>query len=90
MNQNIYAIYDTKAHAYLQPFFLPANGVAIRAFMDCCSDPNHNFGMHPEDYHLVKLGMWYPILGEFEILPTKETLLSGLDAITSIGKEEDK
>jgi len=56
MVKKIFAIYDEKSEAYLQPFFLDTIGQAIRAITDCLSDPNHNFSRHTADYTLFLIG----------------------------------
>lgn len=56
MKQIIFAIHDGKAMAYLPPFFLHSEGMAKRSFGDCIADENHQFGKHPEDYTLFKIG----------------------------------
>lgn len=66
IENEIFSVYDTKTEAYLEPIFLPTEAVAIRVFTDLVNDKNHNFGRHPEDYHLVKLGTWNQIEGSFE------------------------
>jgi len=58
MNQKIFTIFDSKAHAYLLPFFLPEQDMAMRTFLDCVNDDNHQFGKHPEDYTLFNIGSW--------------------------------
>jgi len=58
MEQKIFTIYDSKAKAYLTPFFLHEDGMAIRVFADCVNDTNHQFGKHPEDYTLFNIGSW--------------------------------
>ena len=58
MKHNIFSIYDSKAKAYLTPFFLHQDGMAIRIFTDCVNDPNHQFNKHPEDYILFNIGTW--------------------------------
>lgn len=52
----IFTIFDKKAHAYLPPFFLPNQELAIRQFKDCANDENHAFGRNPEDYLLCQIG----------------------------------
>lgn len=32
MKLNVYSVFDAKVEAFLQPFFMPARGAAIRAF----------------------------------------------------------
>ena len=71
MKQNVYAIHDVKADAFLQPFFLPTDGVAVRAIVDCLDDPNHNFAAHPSDYTLFKIGEFDNSIGEFTELCKK-------------------
>jgi len=56
MVKKIFAIYDEKAEAYLQPFFLDTVGQAIRAITDCLNDPDHNFSRHTADYTLFLIG----------------------------------
>ncbi|QXP08349.1 MAG: nonstructural protein [Arizlama microvirus] len=56
MIQKIFTVYDSKVEAYLQPFFLPSKGAALRAITDVANDPSHMFGKHPEDYVLFELG----------------------------------
>ncbi|RLA51449.1 MAG: nonstructural protein [Gammaproteobacteria bacterium] len=58
MKHKIFTIFDTKAKAYLPPFFLPEQGMAIRVFADCVNDPNHQFSKHPADYTLFCIGAW--------------------------------
>lgn len=64
MNEvNIYSIYDAKANAYMEPWFLPTEPMAIRAFTDVARDEATPIGTHPEDYHLVQVGTWNPKKG---------------------------
>lgn len=56
MKHQMFVIYDAKANAYLQPWFLTTDAMALRAFNDCVNDKKHNFGLHPEDYTLFKIG----------------------------------
>ncbi|AXL15427.1 nonstructural protein [Microviridae sp.] len=53
-----FSIYDTKAGAYLPPFILPREEMAIRTFGDCINAKDHQFSLHPEDYTLFRLGTW--------------------------------
>ena len=58
MKQKIFTIYDSKAGAYLTPFFLHNEAMAIRIFQDCVNDIKHQFGKHPEDYTMFSVGSW--------------------------------
>ncbi len=52
----IFTCFDNKAQAYLPPFFMPAAGLAVRAFGELVNDTSHSFGKHPEDYSLWEIG----------------------------------
>lgn len=56
MTKKIFAIYDEKAEAYLQPFFLDTMPLAIRMIGDLLQQPEHNFAKHPSDYTLFLIG----------------------------------
>ena len=66
MKQKIFTIYDSKAKAYITPFFLHQEGMAIRIFTDCVNDPKHQFGKHPEDYILFHIGEWEDEKAKFQ------------------------
>lgn len=59
MMHRIYAIYDSKVEAYLQPFFMPTHGAAMRMMEDMVADRGHAFHKHAADYHLFYIGSWY-------------------------------
>lgn len=55
MKTQIYAIRDTKAEAFLKPFFERTNGTASRAVQEATKN-DENFGRHAEDYSLWHIG----------------------------------
>jgi len=73
---SVFAIWDDKAKAYMQPFFLPTVGMATRTVGDCVNDPKHNFGMHPEDYTLFRIGTFEDDTGSLTVLEPRETICS--------------
>lgn len=56
MKQRVYAIFDAAAAAYLPPFMMPRDELALRAFKECVNSPTHQFGVHPQDYTLFFIG----------------------------------
>ena len=83
MRLNAYAIFDTAAGAYQRPFFLPADAQAIRCFKDIVADAEHPVGQHPEDYYLVRCGVW----NDADCVFTPEavsTLRTGLELLAEI------
>lgn len=55
MIQKMFAIRDSKAQAFLQPFFSSANGSALRALGDAVADGKSPLALHPEDYMLYEV-----------------------------------
>jgi hypothetical protein len=53
---NGYTIYDRKALSYSPPFFVAADGMAVRMFSDLVGDPNTQVGRHPGDFVLYRCG----------------------------------
>jgi len=58
MKHQIFAIYDSKAGAYLPPWTIHKEEMAIRLFADMIHDPNHQFAKNPADYTLFKIGTY--------------------------------
>lgn len=52
----IFTVYDSKADAYMQPFFMRSHGEAVRSWIDAVNDPNTAFNKHPEDFTLFEIG----------------------------------
>jgi len=74
----VLAIMDTAVAAFNRPFFVPARGAGIRAFIDEVGrkDPNNAMSMHPADFALYELGTWDEESGLFESngIPTRIAL----------------
>ena len=64
--QRIFSVYDTKAQAFLPPFFMTNAAVAIRAVASALQDPSHQFAKHATDYVLYELGEWNDVTAIFE------------------------
>lgn len=60
----IYAIRDAKMETFNRPFYMPADGAAIRAFQDECNNKESELNKHPEDYALYELGLFNEDDGE--------------------------
>lgn len=70
MQHHIFSVFDTKADAFLLPFFFATEGQAVRAIKDCVYDRDHMFGRHPADYSLFRLGTFEDSTGSVDLLPT--------------------
>lgn len=78
MRSMIFAVHDKAVDAFLPPFFAPARGAAIRSFMDACSDPQHQFAKHLDDYVLYELGSFDDGNGTFAV-HEPQRVMSGFD-----------
>ena len=92
MLQQIFAVYDEKAGAYLNPFFMPTDGMAIRAMRDCLRDEKHQFSQYPEDFTLYRIGIFDDkdavIISKKQTLTTILELKSNSSNIIDINKGE--
>lgn len=71
MAQNkIFVIFDSKAAAYLPPFFMPNAAMAMRSVGDMVNDPTSMFGKHPKDYSLFCAGSFDDRSGSFSLEPS--------------------
>jgi len=61
-----FTVYDSKAEAYLRPYFAETKGLAMRAFRDAVNDPQHEMHRHAEDYTLFHIGSFDPMTGSLE------------------------
>lgn len=69
MDYFIFSIKDTAAQAFAQPFYAPAEQVAIRSVRDMvqAEDRGNAIAKHPEDYELHHLGMFSDHSGEIQV-----------------------
>ena len=75
----VLSVYDAKAEAYLQPFYMKTKGEAIRAFMSVVNDGQSSFSKYPEDYTLFILGEWDEDKGVISQKNVKEPLGTALE-----------
>lgn len=65
MIQNVYSVYDSKAQAYLQPFYAINGAVAARSFAEAANKEGHEFHSHAADFTLFELGFYDDSSGTF-------------------------
>lgn len=61
----VFAARDMKAEAFLQPYYSPNVGSAVRAFGDACNEKNSPFNKHPNDYVLYEIATYDDNTAEF-------------------------
>jgi hypothetical protein len=81
----VYTVYDTKAEAYLQPFFSQSKGVAIRSFQEAVRDEKSNISKYPEDFTLFELGEYDDSTSKFNLHITPQSLGVAVEFLTPKG-----
>lgn len=51
-----FSVHDSKANAFIQPFFAPTQAVGRRMFTQAATDPDSDICRFPADYTLFELG----------------------------------
>jgi len=70
----IFSVRDSKAEAFLPPFFAQTAGVAIRQFESAVNDESHDMHRFAEDYTLFELGEFDESSGALLPLDTPHSL----------------
>lgn len=70
----IFSVFDSKAAAFLQPFFSINVATAVREFAAAAQDSGHAFHRHSGDYELFLLGEWDQYEGKISMHDTKTSL----------------
>ena len=81
MQQQIFTIFDTAAKAYLPPFCLHNDQMAMRVFGDCVQSADHQFSKHPSDYTLFKIGVFDDENGKITTETAPQSLCNGIQFV---------
>lgn len=79
--KKIFTVRDTKAEAYMDPFYMASRGEAVRSFGDAANDTQHPFHKHPEDYVLFELGEYDLGSASFHLHEAPKSLGVALDFV---------
>lgn len=66
MKFDVFSVLDVVVGEYLEPFFQRNVAEASRTFAAVCSREGHQFGEHPTDYCLYKIGTYDSESGTLE------------------------
>lgn len=86
----MFTVYDSKAEAYLQPFYAQATGAGVRIFAQASSDEAHQFNTHAADYTLFEIGTFDEHTGQLEPLKTQLNLGTALQLQDSSKAGQDE
>ncbi len=79
MQKKIYTIHDSKAEAFMNPFFLNSKGEAIRTFTEAVNDPQSTISKYPDDFTLFEIGIYDTDDGLIETYEAKKSLGNALE-----------
>lgn len=88
MIQKVFSVRDSKALAFLQPFFSSATGSALRALGDAVTDGKSPLSVHPEDYILYEIGSFDDQTGELVAVSPIKMLAAASDFVDARCKPE--
>jgi hypothetical protein len=74
MIQYLFAIYDSKVDAYMPVLQMRTTAEALRAFTTAVNDGKSVFSQYPEDYSLVKVGVFDDIDGTITAIEKPEVI----------------
>lgn len=72
----ICAVRDSAVDAFMNPFFVPHVGAALRAFTDECRKAGTTFNAHPEHFELYELGTFDDATGTFVMKERRSVALA--------------
>lgn len=84
----VFSVFDSKAQAYLTPFFSPTNGTAMRAWDKAVNEKGCPFEQNPEDYTLFEVGQWDENRGVLMNLEAKVGMGCAIEVAQSRNPEE--
>lgn len=83
MRLKVFSVRDSKAEAFMRPFFAPTRGMAMRSFSDAINGSDGDpLSKHPEDYCLFELGEFDEVSGE--LVKLDQPLSLGLAATLKV------
>lgn len=75
----MFTVYDSKAEAYNQPFYMRSKGEALRAWHSTVNDKTTQFYTHPADYTLFEIGEFDDSTGNITIYQAKHNLGNAME-----------
>lgn len=87
-SHKVFAVYDSKVEAYMNPFCMRSKGEAIRAFTSTVNSGESAISKYPEDFTLFEIGEYDEMTG---VLTPHETRINLGVAIEFVrGRENDQ
>lgn len=74
MKYHVFSVFDSKAGAYITPFFMPNEQMALRAFAMVANDVSHPFHKFGTDYTLFAIAIFDDLDGSLTALSPHKNL----------------
>ena len=86
MRHVLFAVFDTASGVYDGPFRAMTDAEAKRNFANLVRNPETRIGQNPEDFYLVRCGVWDDNKGQ--VSPEEpETLVTALELVSEQRRE---
>lgn len=79
----VFAVHDSKAEAFLQPFFSQTVATALRSFAQAAQDEQHQFHTHAGDYSLFQIAEYDEQTGRIKPLDSNVLLGNALEYLNA-------
>lgn len=90
MKLKMVSIYDSKAQAYLPPFFVRHVAHAVRGFQGALTNAETDFGKFPIDYSLHEFGEFDDETGQLELHPEPRGVMTGTVALAQARQDQNQ
>lgn len=80
----VFAIYDSKAEAFVHDFKAETKGLAVRQFAKGANEEKSDFHRYAQDYTLFEIGTWDDREGVYAMHDAKISMGTALEYITPI------
>lgn len=84
MKMSMMAVFDKKARAFAQPFFVSHTDVAVRQFKQAANTPTHQVHEHSEDFALFYFGTFDDADGKLELTATPTHVVEAIQLKRSL------
>lgn len=79
MQLQVFSLFDSKAKAYTQPYFMPQKGQALRSLDGIVNNPQTEVYKYPDDFKLYKLADYDNLSGKFIPLQEPEFIANAVE-----------
>lgn len=79
MEKQVFSLYDEKAVAFTQPFFMHQKGQALRSLDGLVNSKDTQVNQYPGDFKLYKLGVFDDVSGKITSLSEPEFVAHASD-----------